>query len=62
MHLGNWLKFCIYLGLMNSSMKIAHGHEAENSIMCAILHFSSIYVHSTSGWYWAGELCKNIQL
>lgn len=35
MHLANWLKFCIYLGLLNFCMKIAHGHEAENSIMCA---------------------------
>lgn len=49
MHLGNWLKFCIYLGLLNLSMKIAHDHEAENSITCATVHFSSAYVHSTSG-------------
>lgn len=34
MHLGNWLKFCICVGLLNFSMKIAHGHEAENSITC----------------------------
>lgn len=63
MHLANCLKFCIYLGLLNFCMKIAHGHEAENSIMCAchLTFSSSTYVQSTSGWQW-GELCKNIQL